>query len=182
MTEKVLLKAVVVFVVIGGKVLLAKKINKDKELIKIGQGRWNGYGGGVEAHESELEAAIREIREETRGADDEKGGIIIGPQNIHLRAVVFCHNTKSDGRIFKCRLSVYMANAISGSLADSEEMICATWFSSNEIPYEWMIPTDIDWLPSVLGGELLLARVFLGASQTVKLKETQIRKMARLPM
>ena len=59
--EKILYDAVLVFFVKDGKVLLPTKMKK------IGKGKLNGYGGGIEKDETPITAAIREVEEETKG-------------------------------------------------------------------------------------------------------------------
>ncbi|MBI4136155.1 MAG: NUDIX domain-containing protein [Candidatus Vogelbacteria bacterium] len=54
--EKVLKEATLVFLVRAGKVLLARKTRH------IGEGRWNGYGGGIDSGENLIQCAIRECR------------------------------------------------------------------------------------------------------------------------
>ena len=175
MKEKVLLKAVVVFLVKDNDVLLAQKINKDKEEIKIAEDMKNGYGGGIELGETPKKAAKREVWEESNHR------IILREEDLELRAVVYCHNRKNDGKIFKCKLYVFTVSKFEGTAEDSDEMINATWFPQDNIPFSQMVPTDADWLPRVLKGELLIARVFLGNSQKIKLKKTQIKMVKNLP-
>lgn len=57
--EHVLFHATVVFLIRGNKVLLGRKTRK------IGEGRFNGPGGGIEEGENSRESAVRETFEET---------------------------------------------------------------------------------------------------------------------
>jgi 8-oxo-dGTP pyrophosphatase MutT (NUDIX family) len=179
--EKVLLEAVVVLALQNDEVLLAQKV-EGKDEIKIGEGVWNGFGGGVEREKGETprQAAIREPLEETRKDDQSENGLIIKSEDLELRAVVFCHNLKKDGRKFKCKLYVYVTEHFEGIIEDSPEMVNATFFPTTKLSEIPMIPTDLDWLPYVFAGELIIARVFLKDSQRTKTAPTQIRKVARL--
>ena len=98
--EKVLLRAVIVFPLRGRKVLLAKKVGK------IGAGCWNGYGGGIESGETAVDAAIRELFEESRlraRADD-----------LEKVAVIAFHNQKTDGTFFTCECHVFVLRTFQG--------------------------------------------------------------------
>lgn len=50
-----------VFIINGNRVLLINQSNRDK----FGYDKWNGVGGHIERGENPLEAAIREVYEET---------------------------------------------------------------------------------------------------------------------
>jgi 8-oxo-dGTP diphosphatase len=165
--EKVLLEATVCFLITydtsqGYTLLLAKKQKK------IGAGKWNGYGGGPEEGESMIEAAIRELYEETGR------GIVAKRQDMEKVAVVDCHNTKSDGSTFTCRVHFYFVHDWRGTIVDTDEMKDPHWFPFKHMPWKDMMPADEDWLTSVLRGKKIYAEAYLGPFQKEKIAETKI--------
>src|SRR6185436_5019406 len=106
--EKVLLNATLGFLVREEKVLLALKTKK------IGQGCWNGYGGGIDDQETLLQSMVRELKEEAK--------VEVLEKNIQKVAVVDFHNTKSDGGVFSCRVHVYLVHEWKGEPQPTDEM------------------------------------------------------------
>jgi 8-oxo-dGTP diphosphatase/2-hydroxy-dATP diphosphatase len=104
----------------------------------FGEGRWNGFGGKVEEGETIIDAAIREMREESglRIEDLEEKGII----NFHFL---------DTGKF----LEVHVFNVLrcSGNMIETEEM-SPKWFNLDEIPFENMWADDIYWFPLFLKG------------------------------
>lgn len=162
MEEKILFNATLCFLVRGDQVLLATKTKK------IGKGCRNGYGGGIEPGESEREATLRELFEETEG-------VRVNPDSLKKIAIVDFHNTKSDGGIFVCRVHAYRANDWTGDIHETDEMADPRWFSISELPLSEMMPADRDWLPPALQGKKVIATAYLGPFQQEKLKETELR-------
>ncbi len=143
--EKVLYNAVVCYLFDGQNFLMAIKTQK------IGKGRWNGYGGGIEEGESPEEAATREIYEET----DE--GIFVNPLDFEKVAIIDFHNHKSDGMVFTCRVHFFFARSWSGEIRETQEMLNPTWFNQNQIPYGNLMPADRYFLPVLLSGKKIIA-------------------------
>ncbi|MFA5431555.1 MAG: 8-oxo-dGTP diphosphatase [Candidatus Paceibacterota bacterium] len=104
----------------------------------FGEGRWNGFGGKVEEGETIINAAIREMREESglRIEELEEKGLI----NFHFL---------DTGKL----LEVHVFNVIkySGDMIETEEM-SPKWFNLDEIPFESMWADDIYWFPLFLKG------------------------------
>lgn len=169
MEEKTLLNATICCLKKGNQILLALKTKK------IGMGRWNGYGGGIEPGENAKIAAVRELKEETgeKEPGDDKG-IIALPEDLEKIALVDFHNTKSDGSTFVLRGHIYLVHKWTGELKETEEMINPTWFNIDQIPYEQMMPADKDILPFALSGKKIKAKAYLGPFQQEKLRETEI--------
>ena len=149
--EKVLLNAVIVYLVKDNEVLLAMKTKK------IGEGCWNGYGGGIEVGESIADAAIRELYEES--------GVITQSEHLEKIAIVDFHNTKSDGTKFVCRCHVFVVKEWSGEIKATSEMANPTWFRINELPLNQMMPADQYWLPLALLGTKIIAKAEYGPFQ-----------------
>src|ERR1039458_5706638 len=105
MRSNIMKQATLMFLVDGGKVLLAMKKRG------FGVGRWNGVGGKVKDDESIEEAAIRECQEE----------IIVTPVNLTKAAVInfYFPKEKSD---WNQEVTTYLCNKWSGEPAETEEM------------------------------------------------------------
>jgi 8-oxo-dGTP diphosphatase / 2-hydroxy-dATP diphosphatase len=137
-----------------GKVLLGMKKRG------FGAGRWNGFGGKVEAGETFEGAARRELREETGidAASLEKAGVLIfdfkenpGPLEVH----------------------VFKGYGFSGEPKESEEMR-PQWFDVDKIPFDEMWPDDIHWMPLFLAGKSFRGRFLFGPHDSILEKELEV--------
>ena len=122
---------------------LCLTLKNDKILLGMkkrgfGEGRWNGFGGKIEEGETIIEAAIREMKEES-------GLIAEELEEIGITTFQFL----DTGKI----LEVHIFNVLkySGEMIETEEMR-PQWFNLNEIPFESMWPDDIYWMPLFLKG------------------------------
>ena len=103
----------------------------------VGVGKYNGFGGKLEAGETAREAAARELWEES--------GITVIPDFLQLMGhVCFPHVQQ--------RMHVFVVTEWQGTPQESEEMM-PQWFPLSAIPYPQMWPTDAAWLPFVLDGK-----------------------------
>jgi 8-oxo-dGTP diphosphatase len=162
--EKVLAHATVCFLKRGDKILLAIKSRH------IGEGCWNGYGGGIEFGEKPEEAAVRELEEETNG-------VIALSKDLEKIAEIDFHNTKSDGRNFVCKVHFYTVNKWQGEAQETEEMLNPTWFDINNLPLEKMMPADKKWLPIALSGKKIKAIPKIGPFQKELLEDFEIEEV-----
>ena len=137
---------------------------------KIGKGSWNGYGGGTEEGESEEEAAVRELREET-------GGVETTTKHLEKVAVVDFHNTKESGEIFICQVHIYLVRIWYGTTKPTDEMTNPTWFDINKLPFDEMLPADREWLPLILSGKKITAQAWYGPHQKELLRPVEIREV-----
>ena len=162
--EKVLANAVVCFLVriYNQSVLMAMKTDG------IGKGCWNGYGGGIESGETLVKACIRELREES--------GIGTFERSLWKVGEVDCHNTKTDGETFVCKVHYFFCNFWMGTPESrpEEKMINPTWFNISDLPYSKMMPADSDFLPFIFEGRVIKAEIFLGPYQKKKIASTKI--------
>ncbi len=161
--EKVLMNAVLVFPVRNERVLLARKTRN------IGEGCWNGYGGGIDAAESPQEACVRELKEES--------GLLVDSQDLEYVATLDCHNTKVDGSIFACRVHTFLVRIWKGEVRSTEEMATPTWFPFESLPLSEMMLADREWLPRVLAGKRLMVEAWYGPQQQTLLRDVVIEEM-----
>lgn len=162
--EKVLAHATVCFLVKENKVLLGVKGRH------IGEGCWNGYGGGIDSGEKPKEAAVRELNEET-------AGVIALPKDLEKIAEIDFHNTKSDGRNFICKVHFYLVKKWQGEPQETEEMLSPTWFDIDHLPLQKMMPADKKWLPVALSGKKIKASPKLGPFQKELLEDFEIEEV-----
>lgn len=148
--EKVLRAATLSFPVREDAVLMALKQNK------IGAGCWNGYGGGIELGENLVNAAIRELQEES--------GLSAIPELVRRMAVMDFHNQRSDGSFFICRVHVFKVFGWQNNPIETPEMKRPTWFGIDGLPDDMML-ADKYWLPIVLQGARIIGMASYGPSQ-----------------
>ncbi|XP_075894843.1 oxidized purine nucleoside triphosphate hydrolase isoform X1 [Nelusetta ayraudi] len=119
-----------VMVVQPGRVLLGMKKRG------FGAGRWNGFGGKVQAGETIEDAARRELHEESSLTVDELEKV----GNIKFEFV-------GDTELLD--VHIFRADSYNGEPTESEEMR-PQWFDSHQIPFSQMWPDDILWFPLLL--------------------------------
>lgn len=106
----------------------------------FGEGRWNGFGGKVLENENVLEAAKRELKEETG----------IEASNISkIGELSFKFKNNGD----RLKVHVFKVEDFIGEERESEEMK-PQWFYVDEIPFREMWPDDVYWMPLFLSGKL----------------------------
>jgi 8-oxo-dGTP diphosphatase len=159
--EKILLNATLCYLSKGEKILLGLKAKK------IGQGCWNGYGGGIDGRETPEQSVLRELFEEAEIKASEK--------SLEKVAIVDFHNTNSDSRSFICRVHVYFVYQWEGEPQETEEMLKPTWFDKNSLPLSEMMLADKEWLPIVLSGKKIIAEVHYGPFQKTLLEKVKLR-------
>lgn len=113
----------------------------------FGAGKYNGFGGKPEVGESILEAAIRELHEES--------GVRVDPSQLRSVALIqFAFLARPE---WNQRVHVFLTETWHGIPVETEEM-SPRWFPTNAIPYTQMWADDGYWLPRVLGGQRIRAR------------------------
>lgn len=162
MEEKELKEATLGFLIKDGFVWLAIKTQK------IGEGYWNGYGGGIEPEDKNLiDSLEREIKEEC--------GVKISKETVEKVAIIDFHNTKSDGKIFVCKVYIFFIKEWEGEPKESKEMKTPTKFEINNLPFENMMPADKEWLPLVLEGKKIIAEYYYSPFQKELTGESKIK-------
>jgi 8-oxo-dGTP diphosphatase len=118
----------------------------------FGVGKWAGIGGRIEAGESEVAAACREVHEEI--------GVTVHPTAMHARGVitfVFPHRPTWSQTVY-----LFVATEWCGAPAESEEMRPA-WFAPDALPLDHMWDDARFWLARLLAGESLRLLITFGA-------------------
>eukprot|EP00038_Savillea_parva_P012552 m.205427 g.205427 ORF g.205427 m.205427 type:complete len:178 (+) comp22927_c0_seq1:305-838(+) len=116
-----------------GSVLLGRKKRG------FGAGKVNGFGGKVERGESMMEAAVREMREES--------GLTV--EDASLRGIL-SFNMLGDGNHLE--IHVFHASKYHGTITESDEMD-PFWVKDTEIPLGSMWLDDAYWFPHFLAGD-----------------------------
>lgn len=116
-----------------------KQILLGKKKRGFGVGKWNGFGGKVEAGETIEQAAKRELLEES----------FVTAKELAMRGILIFNvpSYPSTMRVF-----VYEAVRYSGEPKESEEMQ-PKWFVETDLPFKEMWPDDAYWMPLFLAGK-----------------------------
>jgi len=130
---------------LGDQVLLGRKKKG------FGAGRWNGFGGKVEAGETIVQAAARELTEESGlvAHELEQRGVVhaLFTTDTDFSALGSAH----AGVHRQLDVHLFMTTMFSGQVQETDEME-PRWFAIADIPYDAMWPDDQFWLPRLLAG------------------------------
>ncbi len=119
----------------------------------FGEGRWNGFGGKVNAGESIEEAARREMKEEA--------GVEV--KNLTKHGII---NFEFQGNPETIEMHIFRADDFLGEPTESEEMK-PEWFHVNEIPFNKMWPDDKHWVPMFLASKKFRGRFLFGKGDAI---------------
>lgn len=122
----------------------------------LGEGRFNGVGGKIEAGETVEQAMVRECQEE----------IIVTPTRYQQVARLDFLMDSDAAEPWKLDGHVFVATEWEGEPHETEEM-APRWFMLSDIPYDDMWEDDIYWLPQVLEGKLIQASFAFDSSETL---------------
>lgn len=122
-----------------------------KKKAGFGAGYWNGFGGKVETDEPLLEAAVREVKEESN-VD------VLRDALIHVATLEFFFDDGSE-----VEAHVFLVHTFTGEPIETDEML-PQWFGFSDVPFSEMWDADKDWVPRVLRGEQLRGKVWFDES------------------
>ena len=125
----------------------------------FGAGRFNGFGGNVEPHESVEDAARREVHEEA--------GVVVDKLQKHA---ILEFEFKGNPEILE--VHVFKASLFQGEPVESEEMK-PQWFYVDEIPFDSMWPDDRHWIPLFLAGKKFKGRFLFGKDDAILAKHLE---------
>lgn len=117
----------------------------------LGLGNIVGLGGKLEPGESALDAAVREVEEES--------GLIVAASALEPRGVLtYLFPHRQD---WSQQSSVFVCADWSGSPRESDELN-PVWFDVGDLPLGEMWDDARHWLPSVLRGDVVRATFTFG--------------------
>ena len=114
----------------------------------FGAGKFAGIGGRVEAGETILTAACRELYEETNITTSEHDLQSMGMITFRFP------NRPSWNQV----VHVFIASRWMGEPSESDEMLPA-WYRIDAVPFEQMWDDSRYWLPQILAGQPLYAQI-----------------------
>jgi 8-oxo-dGTP diphosphatase len=165
--EKVLLHAVLVFLVTDEHAVMGEKTKK------IGKGKLNAYGGGVEEGESHRRAAVRETEEESRRSQEEMG-IQVLEEDLEPVAICYFKNTTKEGKKFTCRVVVYFCKKWVGEIVSSEDIRRPAFYLRGKPPVDRMMLADKIWIPEIFAGKKIIVHAEYGPGQETLIGEVEI--------
>jgi 8-oxo-dGTP diphosphatase len=126
----------------GTEVLLGYKKNG------FGAGKWVGLGGHVEDGEELVDAAVREVQEES--------SLVVKVADLaHLATLTFVFPSRPS---WDQTADVFVTGAFAGQPAESDELI-PHWFAIGELPFDGMWDDARYWVPVVLSGARVTAEI-----------------------
>ncbi|MBO1268558.1 8-oxo-dGTP diphosphatase [Arthrobacter cavernae] len=116
----------------------------------FGTGKVVGVGGHLEAGETALEAACREVREEVH--------VTVVPQDLVFAGTVdFEFPRRPEWNMFT---TVFLTGKWEGEPSESDE-ITPRWYGLETLPVEQMWADAEHWVPAMISGQRLAVRVIL---------------------
>lgn len=112
----------------------------------FGKGKVTGVGGKVEAGETAVESAIRELAEEA--------GIIAQPDFLHFRGQIEFHFPWKP--TWNMRSQLFVVSQWDGEPCESEE-VAPQFYTLEQIPFANMWADARHWLPPILAGSTIQA-------------------------
>jgi 8-oxo-dGTP diphosphatase len=134
----------IAFIIRGGEVLLIRKKRG------LGAGKVNGPGGKVDAGETPLAGAAREVREEVRATP-------VGLAFAGRARFQFANGYATDVHVFR-------GSGLAGAPAPTPEAD-PFWAPIAAIPYAEMWEDDALWLPHLLAGRAFSGRFLFDADK-----------------
>ena len=128
----------------------------------FGQGKFVGFGGKIENHETIKNAAIRELQEEA--------SVVIAVRDLeHIAHLTFIFPARPE---WDHRVYAFLVRTWYGTPLESAE-IKPRWFKIQKLPYDQMWADGRHWLPRALNGENIEA-TFIYNDDNHSLREIRI--------
>jgi hypothetical protein len=149
--EKPKIKATVVLMIDNeGSVCLAQKkqaIHHEDGSIDYSLGTYNGYGGKMEDIDSDIfDTAIRELQDES--------GVSASKEDLEIVSRVYFYIKKEDESFEPFMdVSFFFLNSWNGMPVEGREMGVPTFFSTEDIPYDEMMPADRIFFKEMFDGK-----------------------------
>ncbi|GAA1775759.1 8-oxo-dGTP diphosphatase [Agromyces lapidis] len=107
----------------------------------LGEGYYVGLGGKLESGEQAVDAAVREVFEES--------GLVVVGDDLEPRGVLSYHFPSRES--WSQESSVFVGRRFEGDPVASDELD-PEWFALADVPYDEMWDDAKRWLPGVLAG------------------------------
>ncbi len=108
----------------------------------FGAGRWVGLGGHIEDGEKPVDAAVREVAEES--------GLVVRPDSLsHAASLSFVFPARPA---WDQTAEVFITSQYTGEPTESDEVI-PKWFEVSGLPFDGMWDDARYWVPAVLRGD-----------------------------
>jgi 8-oxo-dGTP diphosphatase len=164
--EKQRIVNTIAFIIKNGLILLGMK------KVRLGAGRFNGFGGHRESNETIEEAATREFLEETSSSKKNLDGIKVRS----LIEVGYLEFRFRDTPEFDNDCHIFLIKEWEGRARESDEMI-PKWVAIDEIPYDLMWQSDRRWLPTLLDGEKFRGWFLYDSPESGQLLDYKLEKL-----
>lgn len=113
------------------------------------EGMWNGYGGKANPEETEIQAARRELKEESGVSVDEN---LLEPSGV-------IQYTEPRGN---WSVHLFVVSDYNGPEPQEMEEMKPQYWPVDHLPWEHMWENDKQWLPQLLEGKVISGKVVNG--------------------
>ena len=128
----------------------------------LGAGNFVGLGGKLEPGESAVDAAVREVLEES--------GLVVAASDLEPRGLLTYHFPHRPA--WSQESSVFVSRTWTGDPRGSEELD-PEWFALDRVPYPEMWDDAQRWLPGVLTGASVRRTFVFGADLATVVEERE---------